>query len=1014
MRQRATIIALTTLLLATDMKASVADALPNDLERQFTETVRPFLSSFCVTCHGGDKPKAQLDLSSYKTMASAVHDHGHWEIILERLVSEDMPPEKAKEHPTSQARRDVIQWIQAMRQQEARRNAGDPGPALARRLSNAEYDYTIRDLTGVDIKPTREFPVDPANEAGFDNSAESLAMSPALLKKYLDAARTVSEFLILKPQGLAFAPHPVVAETDRDKYCVRRIIEFYQRQATNHADYFMAAWRFRHRSALGKPASRLADVAAENKISAKYLATIWSALIDDQIEIGPLAALRAIWRELPVPDANNPDAVRGGCERMRDFVTRLRAQLVPEVKNLTAPRVHNGSQPMVLWKNRQYAANRMRYAGPVFDFQPDEFALGSTVAAQALASPSEEKARKTYEAEFQRFCAIFPDTFYVSERARVYLDPEKEKKLGGRLLSAGFHSMTGYFRDDGPLYHLILDEPGQRELDSLWRDFNFMSSVPIRMHTSFIWFERSDSSFMMSPEFAFARAEDKDCTSEQKIKQLAEVYLDKARKNGASEIAQQAIQDHFTDVNVNVRRVEKDRAASEPTHLKALLTFAERAYRRPLSAAERDDLLAFYRAIREQGGLDHEDAIRDTIVRVLMSPSFCFRLDLADASVEIRPASSKAAPAGQPPQPENFSDGNHTHKVRPLSDYALASRLSYFLWSSMPDEELLKHAAAGDLHRPEVLMAQVRRMVQDDRVHGLATEFAGNWADFRRFEEHNAVDRERFPSFNNELRQAMFEEPIRFFLNVVKENGSVLDFLYGDYTFVNGALARHYGMPEAQGEADAWVRVNEASRYERGGLLPMAVFLTKNAPGLRTSPVKRGYWVVRRLLGERIPPPPPTVPELPSDEGKLGDLTLRELLARHRQDKSCAGCHERFDAMGLVFEGYGPVGERRSKDLGGRPVEIAASFPGGSEGAGVAGLRKYLREHREQDFVDNLCRKLLAYALGRNVMLSDDLTISQMKAKLKSNGHRFDSLLETIVTSPQFLNKREQENLAQN
>src|SRR5207249_9467840 len=208
-------------------------------------------------------------------------------------------------------------------------------------------------------------------------------------------------------------------------------------------------------------------------------------------------------------------------------------------------------------------------------------------------------------------------------------------------------------------------------------------------------------------------------------------------------------------------------------------------------------------------------------------------------------------------------------------------------------------------------------------------------------------------------------------------------------------LARHYGLPVPDVRAGEWVRFDGARRYGRGGLLPMAVFLTQNAPGLRTSPVKRGYWVVRRLLGETIPAPPAQVPELPADEAKV-DLPLRELLARHRAEPSCAKCHDRFDSFGLVFEGFGPVGERRTKDLGGRPVETHAVFPGVGEGSGLDGLRTYIREHRQPDFVDNLRRKLLSYALGRSLLPSDDPTIEQMRAKLSANGYRFNILVETI------------------
>jgi hypothetical protein len=223
-------------------------------------------------------------------------------------------------------------------------------------------------------------------------------------------------------------------------------------------------------------------------------------------------------------------------------------------------------------------------------------------------------------------------------------------------------------------------------------------------------------------------------------------------------------------------------------------------------------------------------------------------------------------------------------------------------------------------------------------------------------------------------------------------------------------------MPASKTQPDQWQRIEGASQYGRGGLLPMAVFLTSNSPGLRTSPVKRGYWVVRRLLGERIPPPPPDVPELPSDEAKLGERTLREMLAMHREHKNCAACHVRFDSIGLVFEGFGPIGERRTKDLGGRDVDTRATFPDrretagdgetAIEGAGVEGLREYLRKHRQDEFVDNLCRKLLSYALGRTLIASDEAIVGEMRAKLAANDHRFFSQIETIVTSPQFLNKR--------
>ena len=194
-------------------------AAPADetIDRGFTEAVQPFLNTYCTTCHSGEKPAAQLDLRQYTTADAVVQDYSRWNRVLARLTNKEMPPKAAPKQPPDAARQQVIDWIQAEWAADARKHDGDPGVVLARRLSNAEYNYTIRDLTGVDMRPTREFPVDPANPAGFDNSGESLAMSPALIGKYLQAAHEIADHMVLNLDGFAFAPHPMLVETDRDK-----------------------------------------------------------------------------------------------------------------------------------------------------------------------------------------------------------------------------------------------------------------------------------------------------------------------------------------------------------------------------------------------------------------------------------------------------------------------------------------------------------------------------------------------------------------------------------------------------------------------------------------------------------------------------------------------------------------------------------------------------------------------------------------------------------------------------
>ena len=984
------------------------------LDREFEQTIRPFVTKYCVGCHSGQTPAAQFDLKAYSTMETVTRDYPRWEQVLARLTAKEMPP-KPMAPPPSDATQQVIDWIRAVGAEEIRRNAGDPGLVLARRLSNAEYNYTVRDLTGQDLQPAREFPVDPANPAGFDNSGESLTMSSALLNKYLQAARGVADHMFLTPDGIEFAPNPMLAETDRDKYPIQRIVNFYARQPTDYADYFEAAWRFKYRAALGKPGATLASIAADSKVSAKYLPMVWQILEekDPVAAIGPVARLQGMWRDLPAPignplGTNQMAAVRGRCIEMRDFVVRIRNHTAMQFAAPVVKGLPPGSQPLLNFKLREFASHR-RDSDPrdlLNDIDPTPAAIEippypglhqeaaprwAALSAKArstdpdLVVPAAERSR--YEASFARLASVFPDNFYIAERGRYFPDDSEDK---GRLLSASYHNTMGYFRDDTPLMELILDEKGQKQLNRLWDEFDFVANYTARTWVQY-FVNQSGEVQGKGAEAGSDRPLDHEITDAAVIMKMQEAYLAMALADPKNDpVAPQAIREHFDGVNTTLRTLEKEHVDAEPKQLDALFRFAARAYRRPLAKAERDDLLEYYHALRNKNGLSHEGAIRDSVVSLLMSPDFLYRIDLLDTGAAVRTTALKTS-AAVPSQP--------------LSAYALASRLSYFLWASMPDDELLRHAAAGDLQRPDVLLAQTRRMLKDERVRGLATEFAGNWLQFRHFETINTVDRERFPRFNNDLREAMFQEPIRFIEDAIHNDRSVLDMLYGHYTFVNPVLARHYRMPKISGDQDTWVRVDDADKYQRGGLLPMAVFLTQNSPGLRTSPVKRGNWTVQRVLGEAIPPPPPVVPELPSDEAK-SDLPIRDLLAKHRENPVCAACHAKFDSFGLAFEGYGPVGNARTKDLAGRPVDTAATYPGGAKGTGLEGLLTYIRENRQQEFVNNVTRKLLAYALNRSLQLSDESIIGPMEAGIAAKGYRINWLLETIVTSPQFLNKR--------
>ena len=1018
--------------------APVSDAA---LEREFSQTVRPFVSAYCADCHSGPQPEAQLDLTSFAKLSSVLEDLPHWTLLMERLTHQEMPP-RSQPQPPADLRQKVIDWVKAVRANELRKHAGDPGPVLARRLSNSEYNYTIRDLTGVDLKPTREFPVDPANQSGFDNTGESLTMSPALFNKYLLATREVADHMALTPDGFVFAPGSVLAETDRDQFAVKRIVDFYHSQPTDYADYFEAAWRYKHRVALGHPTATLASAARAKKVSPKYLPLVWRILGESvapphtrAAEVGPIAKLQAMWKALPEPastklSGKEAESLRARYVEMRDFVVRIRKNTAMQ---FTAPLVSGppapprdpavagqaaggygrraglpaASQPLLTWKYNQFNTHRRTFDPAALRHetdapeQPPKIPPYAGLHAEAsvrwaavmktaqLADPDlvvPAGQRASYEESFARFANVFPDAFYVQERGKFFPDNSAD---AGRLLSAGYHSVMGFWRDDNPLVELILDEKGKKELDRLWTEFDFYASHTARTFIQF-YFNQAGEVQGGGAEAALPRPVGREVTDSSVIAEVRDQYVALAKASGNS-IAAAWMPQHFDRIDSTLRSLERMRAAAEPVQLEALATFAARAYRRPLTKAEHEGLLVYYQKLRKQGALSHEDAMRDAVASILISPVFLYRADLRDPT-------------------RGFPGVGSSRAAIALSGYELASRLSYFLWSSMPDQELLNHAATGDLSRRDVLIAQARRMLKDPRSRALATEFAASWLDSRHFETFNSVDRERFPAFTNDLREAMFEEPVRFVEDLIRNNRSVLDLLYGNYTFVNPALANHYGIPGVTGKKADWVRVDDAGRYERGGLLPMAVFLTQTSPGLRTSPVKRGVWVVRRLLGEVIPPPPAKVPELPQDEART-DAPLRDVLAQHRSNPLCAGCHARFDVFGLAMEGYGPVGEARTKDLAGRAIDASATFPGAFQGSGFRGVQAYIKEKRQEDFLDNISRKLLSYALSRSLQLSDDPVVAQMKTRMNATGYQFGSLVETIVTSRQFLNRRRPESM---
>ena len=418
------------------------------------------------------------------------------------------------------------------------------------------------------------------------------------------------------------------------------------------------------------------------------------------------------------------------------------------------------------------------------------------------------------------------------------------------------------------------------------------------------------------------------------------------------------------------------RQASDPKNIDEVVeaaranasSFAQRAFRRPLEAGETERLFNLMRVAWDSNATK-EEIMQTLITAILASPHFIYRVEEDD--------------------PQDFVDG-----VRPLNDFELASRLSYFLWSSMPDDPLLERAKEGKLHTAEQLHAEVDRMLADPKAKALVENFAGQWLQLRDLEAMSP-DPAKFASFDATLRGSMRRETELLFSSILDENRSILELLGADYTYVDERLAKHYGIEGVSG--NEFKKVNLMGK-RRGVLMHGSILLLTSNP-TRTSPVKRGKWVLENLLAEPPPPPPPNVPELGAAGETLG--TLRQQMEQHRVNPNCAVCHVKMDAVGVGLENFDAIGAWRDAD-GREKIDPSGILPGGRTFSGPLDLVQILVEDKKAEFARCLSLKMLTYALGRGLGVADRCTISSIVDNLEKDDYRFATLIKSIVTSPPF------------
>ncbi|MEO7597630.1 MAG: DUF1592 domain-containing protein, partial [Opitutus sp.] len=417
----------------------------------------------------------------------------------------------------------------------------------------------------------------------------------------------------------------------------------------------------------------------------------------------------------------------------------------------------------------------------------------------------------------------------------------------------------------------------------------------------------------------------------------------------------------------------KTKPTDDDSRARTILTpLLRRAYRRPVTEADLRKPMQFFReGCAESGSFD--SGIESAITAILVSPRFLIRVEEDPRDVA----------------------SNTPYRI---SDLELASRLSFFLWSSLPDDLLLDVAVRGDLHRPEVLEQQVRRMLADPRSQSLVTNFATQWLQLRKLDAITP-DLRLFPNFDDNLRQSFRHETELFVESILREDRSITDLLSADYTFVNERLAKHYGIPNVYGSRFRRISFADDPNRERGGLLRQGSILTVTSYATRTSPVIRGHWILANLVGEPPPPPPPNVPAL-DDNTVSASLPMRARLAEHRKNPSCASCHNVMDPVGFALENFDAVGRFRVNEDH-KPIDASGGLPDGSTFSGVAALERGLLQHPEL-FAETLSEKLLVFALGRGVESYDAPAIREIVRRARADDFRFSALILGIVNSTPF------------
>ncbi|MDF1816557.1 MAG: DUF1592 domain-containing protein [Verrucomicrobiales bacterium] len=860
--------------------------------------IEPFIESYCFKCHDEDVQKGEFRLDTYYSYADVLKDRKHWLKVLEQLETREMPTKKP--FPAEEEYEKAIAWVNRAVNDVDWEKLKHPGHVTLPRLTNVEYDRTVRDLLGLNIEASRIFSADGEGKSGFTNDRDNLFLSSSMLEKYFTAAEWAVDSLI----GLHEEPMVQHFETE---------------------NMFMT-----------ESGSKVANLADDAK---GYVLSRGQMTLYENVE----APHRGIY-EFRVRFRSTNSGKAGTVLRINDDRRGELETLGRDMAEVVLPVFLNPGSHQMAWNFKDYPKPKEnRNKGKKPEYQP-------------LPADASKIVTRESTAQAPKFVLTEEEEKIPNLKAAVKSWNKTESNVQRPYEWLRLHGPEGNPSELTRFHAYVIDR-----------------SKPLPANA-----KRIASLLGITPEDFYTRYEAANADTiadRKKLLSFARKARPAALNTGFPAIDWIEVTGPVLPEGSRWPRLARESADALKSSVKWQTWFPEFLPRAFRSEVDETALGKYQKVYQEEieKGAKHSDAARRVLLSVLVSPRFLYRAEEIPAENGDKPFE--------------------------LSSKQLASRLSYFLWQTMPDREL----SEADLSDDKVVKTQINRMLKDWRSDIFFSTFPGQWLGYEALGKSVIPDAGKFPLFSADLAEDMKSETRLWFRHIFRKNRPIVDLLRSGETFLNGNLALHYGIDGEFSDRFELVSLSDEQRTRRGGLLGMGSILTATSTPVRTSPVLRGVFVMERLLGDDPGLPPADAGELPGNAGGRGK-TLREELAMHRDAAACAGCHDKIDPIGFGLDHFDAVGRYRETD-GGKPVDARGELPDGTTFNGVDDLRNYILETRKDDFARIVVERLLSYALGRELQTYDEPAITGILEQTWANGYPARAVIEAIVSSYPFRNQ---------